>query len=63
MRPHEPGVTHGKKSQGEESNYEAPQRDRLAYQGSEGEEETDEPGMLVESPQVEGEATGSNAFI
>lgn len=63
MRPHKPGVAGCKEYQGNHACGETQQCMRLANQRDQGKEETDEPRMLVESPEMEGESAGSNHFI
>ena len=36
---------------------------RLAHQRDQGKEEAHEPGMLIEPPELEGDATGGNSLI
>jgi hypothetical protein len=40
-----------------------PFREGIAYERSQGEDEADEPGVLVESPELESDATGNNALF
>src|SRR5512135_1676322 len=63
MGPHEPGITDCKKAQGQESQRNVERRDRLLHQRDQGEEEAHQPGMLVESPQLEGESARCDALI
>src|SRR6266702_1239356 len=63
VRPHEPGVADRKKEEGDQSQSEMPRDRRCAHQRNEGKEEADEPGMLIESPELEGDATGGNHLI
>ncbi len=63
MRPHQPGVAGRKKDQGDESQDKMPRRARPADQGHQREKETGEPGVLVETPDMEGDPTGGNHLI
>src|SRR6266568_8146484 len=40
-----------------------PPREWIAHERSEGEEEADQPGMLIEPPELEADAAGSNTHI
>src|SRR5260221_13910182 len=40
-----------------------PHREGTAQKLGQGEDEADEPGMLVQSPELEGDATGNNALF
>src|SRR6266568_5979043 len=40
-----------------------PPREWIAHERSEGEQEADQPGVLIEPPELEADAAGSNAHI
>src|SRR5579859_25640 len=63
MRPHQPGVASREKEQGEESHSKVQRRKWLAHQRDQRKEKTHQPGVLIEPPEVEGDATGDNHFI
>src|ERR1051326_2327078 len=52
MRPHDPGVADGKKEQGEATHRETKPGVWFAYQRSKGKEQTYEPEVLVEPPEL-----------
>src|SRR5260370_27397909 len=64
MRPHDPGITDGKQEQGEALHSETKPGIRFAHQRSQRKEQTnDEPEVLVEPPDGDGDATLPQHFI